>query len=77
MDDSVKKFSHQVKSITKYPNSKISIFDRYGKLLKELFANDLGWDGSFNGAEVPSDDYWFKANFDNKVIFFFFFSLKK
>lgn len=67
----------QISSIKKYPNSKISIFDRYGRLLKELFENDLGWDGFYNGAEMPSDDYWFKANFNNKTIFSGHFSLKR
>ncbi|WP_125718709.1 T9SS type B sorting domain-containing protein [Flavobacterium ustbae] len=67
----------QITTIQKYPNSKISIFDRYGKLLKELSANDLGWDGFYGGTEMPSDDYWFKANFDNKVIFSGHFSLKR
>jgi gliding motility-associated-like protein len=67
----------QIASSSKYPKSKISIFDRYGKLLKELFANDLGWDGFYGGKEMPSDDYWFKANFDNKVIFSGHFSLKR
>lgn len=41
-------------------NFKISIFDRYGKLLKVILNNDNeGWDGTFNGFPLPSDDYWF------------------
>lgn len=67
----------QIKSISKFPNSKISIFDRYGKLLTELFANDSGWNGLYNGKEMPSDDYWFKANFDKKSNFSGHFSLKR
>lgn len=67
----------QIASIKKYPNSKVSIFDRYGRLLKELFANDLGWDGFYNGTEMPSDDYWFKANFNDKTVFSGHFSLKR
>lgn len=39
----------------------IYIFDRYGKLLKEIGQNGNGWDGTFNGRPMPSDDYWFKA----------------
>lgn len=39
----------EIKGITQFPNSKIFIFDRYGKLLKQLPPNSLGWDGSFNG----------------------------
>lgn len=39
----------------------IHIFDRYGKLLKQLSAQSLGWDGVFNGDKMPSADYWFMA----------------
>ncbi|UOK42752.1 MULTISPECIES: T9SS type B sorting domain-containing protein [Flavobacterium] len=38
----------------------IRIFDRYGKLLKELSPSGPGWDGTYNGNTLPSDDYWFK-----------------
>ena len=41
------------------PNAKISIFDRYGKLIKQISPNGVGWDGTFNGALLPSTDYWF------------------
>lgn len=67
----------QIKSITKFPNSKISIFDRYGKLLTELSEKDFGWDGFYNGIEMPSDDYWFKASFTNNIVFSGHFALKK
>jgi len=39
----------------------IYIFDRYGKLLKEIAQRGNGWDGTFNGTQMPSTDYWFKA----------------
>jgi gliding motility-associated-like protein len=40
--------------------AKIFIFDRYGKLLKQVnpYA-DTGWDGTFNGQLLPATDYWF------------------
>jgi gliding motility-associated-like protein len=41
------------------PNAKIYIFDRYGKLLKQLSPTGLGWDGTFNGSRMPTNDYWF------------------
>ena len=44
-----------------YKNSKVNIFDRYGKLLKTLPDSIKGWDGTFNGQNMPSDDYWFVA----------------
>lgn len=67
----------QISVIKKFPNSKISIFDRYGKLLAELSSDDVGWDGFYNGKEMASDDYWFKANFNNKVVFSGHFALKR
>lgn len=41
----------------------IYIFDRYGKLLKQLDIN-AGWDGTFNGRDLPSSDYWFRLDYD-------------
>ncbi|MFT6197285.1 MAG: gliding motility-associated-like protein [Nonlabens sp.] len=39
---------------------KITIFDRYGKLLYTFGPNsNMGWDGTNNGLEMPSSDYWF------------------
>ena len=43
----------------------IFIFDRYGKLLKQLRPNEIGWDGTFNGIQVAETDYWYKASFLN------------
>ena len=40
----------------------VFIFDRYGKLLKQLGVADA-WDGTFNGSEMPSTDYWFKFEY--------------
>lgn len=67
----------QINAINKFPNSKILIFDRYGKLLTELSSNDSGWNGIYNGKEMPSDDYWFRANFNKEVVFSGHFALKR
>ncbi len=40
------------------PGLIVKIFDRDGKLLKEL-GHEGAWDGTFNGQELPSTDYWF------------------
>jgi len=37
----------------------VSIFDRYGKLIKTLTHNSSKWDGTFNGKKMPTNDYWF------------------
>mgnify|MGYP001814796204 FL=1 len=39
----------------------VYIFDRQGKLLKTLTHTAVGWDGTFNGEYMPSNDYWFLA----------------
>ncbi len=38
----------------------ILIYDRYGKLLNKLDPQSKGWDGTYNGKAMPSDDYWFR-----------------
>ncbi|HKK12703.1 MAG TPA: T9SS type B sorting domain-containing protein, partial [Flavobacteriaceae bacterium] len=44
------------------PGTVVYIYDRYGKLLKELSWNSEGWDGTFNGALMPASDYWYLAD---------------
>ncbi|PRX42851.1 T9SS type B sorting domain-containing protein [Salegentibacter salegens] len=43
---------------------KLYVFDRYGKLIKELTPNGEGWDGTYNGRTLPADDYWFRVEFE-------------
>ena len=57
------------------PKSKIYIFDRYGKLLKELDPLSEGWDGNYNGKPMPQTDYWFKVNLEDGREFKSHFSL--
>ncbi|MFD2432681.1 T9SS type B sorting domain-containing protein [Mesonia maritima] len=45
------------------PQAKVFIFDRYGKLLKQLSPAGEGWDGTYNGNPVPSNDYWFSVEY--------------
>ncbi|MEE1541604.1 MAG: T9SS type B sorting domain-containing protein [Paludibacteraceae bacterium] len=43
-----------------YPDAKIKIFDRFGKLLVEYKGSADGWDGTYNGQLMPSTDYWYE-----------------
>lgn len=45
--------------------SRILIFDRFGKLLKQIGATGLGWDGTYNGHPMPADDYWYNIEFED------------
>ena len=58
-------------------NSEIYIFDRYGKLLKQLTYNSSGWDGTYNGNQMPTSDYWFYIKLGDNRIFRGHFTLKR
>ncbi|MDP5097191.1 MAG: T9SS type B sorting domain-containing protein, partial [Flavobacterium sp.] len=58
-------------------NSIISIFDRYGKLLKQINGSGEGWNGTFNETNLPSTDYWFEIKLTNEKIIKGHFSLKR
>jgi gliding motility-associated-like protein len=57
----------QIKNLDKsgFEASKIYIFDRYGKLLKQIAPLGNGWDGIFNNTRLPSTDYWFVLEITN------------
>ena len=50
-------------------------------LLKQISPSGLGWDGKYNGQDLPSTDYWFSVEFtsqnNEKGIFKSHFSLKR
>ena len=48
----------------KNSNSNILIFDRYGKLLKEISPSSAGWNGTINGERMRASDYWFLAKLE-------------
>ncbi|MBV1923728.1 MAG: T9SS type B sorting domain-containing protein, partial [Flavobacteriaceae bacterium] len=50
------------------PTAKIYIFDRFGKLLKQISPLGEGWDGNYNGNPLPSSDYWFKVEYTENDI---------
>ncbi|MDI5894560.1 T9SS type B sorting domain-containing protein [Flavobacterium algoritolerans] len=64
-------------AIEKFPNSVTTIFDRYGKLVKRLMYNDIGWNGTFNGEKLLASDYWFTVELGNGKNFKGHFSLKR
>lgn len=67
----------QIFGIEAFPDAQVYIFDRYGKLLAQLRPEDEGWDGFFNGREMISNDYWFRANLGEGTIFSGHFTLKR
>ena len=66
-----------IKNLDLLSKSTLTIFDRYGKLLKELSSKSAGWNGTFNGYELPADDYWFHVTFADGKMIKGHFSLKR
>jgi|GEM_PF-248545 len=55
--------SWNINAVSNQVNAKIYIFDRLGKLIKEIRPSGTGWDGTYNGTLLPSSDYWFTLNY--------------
>ncbi|MEW2923191.1 T9SS type B sorting domain-containing protein [Muricauda sp. ANG21] len=55
--------SWQIEGLSELNSPIVTIYDRYGKLIKQMTEFDSGWDGSFNGKPLPSTDYWFKLSY--------------
>lgn len=51
-----------IKGIETLVEPVVYIFDRYGKLLKQLGVVNA-WDGTYNGSQMPSTDYWFRFEY--------------
>ncbi|MHC5354030.1 T9SS type B sorting domain-containing protein [Myroides sp. LJL115] len=57
-----------IPGLSGHPEARINIFDRNGKLLKQMSPNNMqGWDGLYNGRQLPSTDYWFTVEFTNDL----------
>ncbi|PWH83022.1 hypothetical protein DIS18_00245 [Algibacter marinivivus] len=57
-------------------NTKVQIFNRFGKLIKQLDPTGEGWNGLLNGRKLPSDDYWFAVTLQDGRVFKNHFTLK-
>lgn len=68
-----------IQGVNESSNAKttIQIFDRYGKLLKQISPMSEGWDGTYLGAPMPADDYWYVIKLEDNRIFKGHFALKR
>lgn len=57
------------------PSSLIYIFDRHGRLMAQIPADGIGWNGTYNGTIMPADDYWFRVKLQDGRSFTGHFSL--
>jgi len=59
-----------IKKIDLYPDAKIEVFDKWGRLVFSRDGNYSGneWDGTSNGKELPMDTYYFIIDFKSEGI---------
>lgn len=55
--------TYRIPALANQPGCVITIYDRYGKLLKSFTADSSGWDGTYNGTPLPADDYWLTVRY--------------
>ena len=46
-----------------YPTINTIVYDRYGRVVGEMRAGQF-WDGTYNGVQLPTGDYWYVVTFD-------------
>ena len=66
-----------IKDLTLFTSFELSIFDRFGKLLKQINQKGIGWNGMFVGKNLPADDYWFSLVYNEGKKINGNFSLKR
>lgn len=69
----------KVLGLEEHPEAEVHIFDRHGKLIKGMRADEK-WNGTFNGYALPANDYWFTVQYvDNgkSIVYKSHFTLKR
>lgn len=57
-----------IRGLRVYNKVKLSIFDRFGKLLKQVPTNPYEWDGIYRGTPLQSSTYWYLLEIDGKTL---------
>ena len=68
-----------LKGVNAFFNSKtiIYIFDRYGKLIAQINPLTEGWNGTYNGQQMPATDYWYSVALEDGRVIKGHFALKR
>lgn len=59
------------------PDFVVYVYDRYGKLMTSFRSNTMGWDGTYNGTQNFSTDYWFVVHRQDGRVHKGHFALKR
>lgn len=64
--------------MNEFPDAKIYIFNRFGKLLKQIPPRSQGWDGTdLKGKALGTNDYWFTIDLKDRPQYRGHFTLKR
>ncbi len=56
----------KIRAIEGFPNTRLQIFDRYGKIFVDRMLNDdYEWNGQYNGRPLPTGSYWYILTFED------------
>jgi gliding motility-associated-like protein len=57
----------EIKDIQLYPNNKVTVYDRAGRIVYSKSGYSNEWDGSFRGAPLNNDTYYYLIDLDDKL----------
>ena len=57
--------SWDIQGLVDYPDASVTVFDRWGQKVYSGTSQDPAWDGTTNGRECPTGDYYFIIELDN------------
>jgi gliding motility-associated-like protein len=60
----------QIPALSLYPDCRVDIFDRYGRVLFHSIGYNKPWDGKFNGKPLPPGTYYFVIKASEKLAVF-------
>ncbi|WP_157614161.1 T9SS type B sorting domain-containing protein [Pseudotamlana agarivorans] len=57
-----------ITAMSNQSGSYIEIYDRYGKFLEKILPSSTGWNGTYRGENLPTNDYWFILNYEESGV---------
>ena len=69
--------SWYIQGLVDYPDASVTVFDRWGHKVYSGTSQDLAWDGTTNGRECPTADYYYVIDLGNGQTYNGVVTLKK
>lgn len=69
--------SWDIQGLVDYPDASVTVFDRWGQKVYSGTSQDPAWDGTTNGRECPTADYYYVIDLGNGQTYNGVVTLKK